>query len=139
MQLQRSDFSFFFPLRVRYAEVDLQGVVFNAHYLTYFDTAITEFLRSTGYSYKDLFTKYDLDFHLVKATVEYIRPVGFDEQIEIGVTVSKIGTSSATFALGVFEKNEEMCRAAGEIVWVCAKKGTHKSHPIPDNFKAIFE
>ena len=139
MQLSRSDFSFFFPLRVRYAEVDLQGVVFNAHYLTYFDTAITEFLRSTGYSYKALFTTRGLDFHLVKATVEYLRPVGFDEQIEIGVTVARIGTSSATFALGVFEKDEETCRAMGEIVWVCAKKGAHKSHPIPDDFKAIFE
>ena len=139
MQHKRSDFSFFFPLRVRYAEVDMQGVVFNAHYLTYFDTAITEFLRSTGYSYKDLFTRHDLDFHLVKATVEYLRPIGFDEDIDIGVAMGRIGTSSATFALGVFGKDDTTCRATGEIVWVCAKKGTHKSHPIPDGFKAIFE
>lgn len=138
MQIERSDFSFFFPLRVRYAEVDLQGVVFNAHYLTYFDTAITEFLRSTGYSYNALFTERGLDFHLIKATVEYLRPVGFDERIDIGVTVARIGTSSATFALGVFGKDDATCRATGEIVWVCAGKGTHKSHPIPDDFRAIF-
>ena len=139
MKRTRSDFSFFFPLRVRYAEVDMQGVVFNAHYLTYFDTAITEFLRSTGYSYKELFTTSDLDFHLVKATVEYLGPVNFDEQIEIGVTMARIGTSSATFALGVYGKGDDECRATGEIVWVCAKKGTHKSYPIPDDFKVIFE
>ena len=139
MQLKRSDFSFFFPLRVRYAEVDMQGVVFNAHYLTYYDTAITEYLKSTGYSYKDLFTNQDLDFHLIKATVEYLRPIGFDEEIEIGVTMARIGTSSATFALGIYGKDDTECRATGEVIWVCAKKGTHKSHPIPNDFRAIFE
>jgi acyl-CoA thioester hydrolase len=43
--MAKSDFKFFYPIRVRYAETDLQGIVFNAHYLTYFDTAIYEYLR----------------------------------------------------------------------------------------------
>ena len=137
--MQRSDFSFFHPLRVRYAEVDMQGVVFNAHYLTYYDTSITEFLKSTGYSYNDLFTNHDLDFHLIKATVEYLQPIGFDEEIDIGGRVARIGTSSATFSLAVFGKAQATCLATGEIIWVCAKKGTHKSHPIPDDFIALFK
>ena len=44
--MHREDFRFFFPFRVRYAEVDGQNVVFNAHYLTYFDTSITEYFRA---------------------------------------------------------------------------------------------
>ena len=137
--MQRETFSFFYTLRVRYAEVDGQGIVFNAHYLTYYDTAITEFFRHSGYSYIDLFTTKGLDFHLVKATVEFLKPVGFDEQIDIGVRIGRIGTSSVTFILGVFGKTDAACRATGEIIWVCAKPGTHKSHPLPDDFRKHFK
>lgn len=135
--MQRSPYAYFFPLRVRYAEVDLQGVVFNAHYLTYFDTAITEFMRSAGYDYKALFTSRGLDFHLVKATVEYLKPIGFDQEIEVGVAVDRVGNSSITFALSIFPKDQAICLARGEIIWVCAKIGTHKSHPLPDDFVAM--
>lgn len=137
--MQRDAFSYFFPLRVRYAEVDGQGVVFNAHYLTYFDTAITEFFRHCGYSYTDLFTAKGLDFHLVKATVEFLKPIGFDEMIDIGVRIGKIGTSSVTFELAVFGQDQKQCRATGQIIWVCAKPGTHKSHPLPEEFVELFK
>lgn len=137
--MQRDTFSYFYTLRVRYAEVDGQGVVFNAHYLTYFDTAITEFFRHKGYSYNDLFTAKGLDFHLVKATVEFLKPVGFDEVIEIGVRISKIGTSSVTFELAVFGHYETPCRATGKIIWVCTQPGTYKSHRLPEEFVMLFK
>ena len=47
--MSRSEFKFSFPFRVRYSEVDGQKIVFNAHYLTYFDTAITEYFRALPY------------------------------------------------------------------------------------------
>lgn len=137
--MNRNTFSFFYSLRVRYAEVDAQGVVFNAHYLTYCDTAITEFFRNAGHSYSDFFTSKGLDFHLVKATVEYLRPVAFDEMIDIGVAVARIGTSSVTFTLGFFGQDDSVCRATGEIIWVCAQPGTHKSHPLPAEFVTAFK
>ncbi len=136
--MKRDAFTYFYNLRVRYAEVDAQGIVFNAHYLTYFDTAITEFFRHKGYGYEDLFTSQGLDFHLVKATVEFLKPIGFDALIDIGVRISRIGTSSVTFALGIFGKEEPGCRATGEIIWVCSKPGTHKSHPLPQAFVDLF-
>jgi acyl-CoA thioester hydrolase len=129
--MQKDDFSFFYQLRVRYAEIDAQGVVFNAHYLTWFDTAITEYFRNTGFSYKDLFTEKGLDFHLIKATLEYLRPVGFDQVVDVGVSVERIGNSSVTFSLGVFVSGQQQCHCRGEIIWVCSKIGTHKSHPLP--------
>jgi len=135
--MQRNDFAFFYLFRVRYSEVDAQGVVFNAHYLTYFDTAITEFMRAAGYNYTDLFTSRGLDFHLVKATVEFLKPIGFDRLIEVGVRVGRIGRSSIAFILGIFEKDEDTCLARGEIIWVCSKVGTHKSHPLPEDFVAL--
>ena len=44
--MQQSDFRFSCPLRVRWAEADPQGIVFNGHYLTYADVGITEYFRA---------------------------------------------------------------------------------------------
>ena len=131
--MKRDQFKFFYDLRVRYAEVDSQGIVFNAHYLTYFDTTITEYMRHIHYDYQALVSSRGLDFHLVKSTVEYLKPVGFDEIIEIGVTVHKIGKSSLTWVLAIFKKGGTECLAKGEIVWVCSRVGTNKSHPLPED------
>lgn len=135
--MKRDQFRFFHDLRVRYAEVDSQGIVFNAHYLTYFDTAITEYMRNINYDYHTLVSRRGLDFHLVKSTVEYLKPIRFDEIIEIGVTAHKIGTSSLTWMLAIFKKGELECAASGEIVWVCSRVGTNKSHPLPEDFVAL--
>ncbi len=124
---------FFHELRVRYAEVDSQGIVFNAHYLTYFDVAVTEYVRNLEYDYHALVSKQGLDFHMVKSTVEYLRPIGFDDLIEIGVRAGRIGRSSLTWALRVFRKGYPECAAQGEIVWVCTRVGSGTSHPLPED------
>lgn len=128
---QRQDFGFFMPLRVRYSEIDAQGVVFNAHYLTWFDCALNEQLREIGFDYHAMVRELDLDFHLIKSTVEYLGPIHFDEIIEIGTRPARIGNSSLTWELGIFRQGEDQCLSRGEIIWVCAKVGTHKSHPLP--------
>ena len=132
--MKRDQFKFFQDLRVRYAEVDSQGIVFNAHYLTYFDTAITEYMRNINYDYHTLVSRRGLDFLLAKSTVEHLKPIGFDEIIEIGVTAYKIGKSSLTWVLAIFKKGSSECLAKGEIFWVCSKVGTGKSYPLPENF-----
>ncbi len=133
--MSRSDFTFFHPLRVRYAEIDGQGVVYNAHYLTYFDVAITEYLRWLDYDYPlggdpDAGT----DFHLVKALVEYRAPVVYDDEIEIGVRIGRLGTTSVTFILAIFPKGGVDLRSTGEIVWVNTDQKAHASAPLPARF-----
>lgn len=135
--MQRTDFTYFFELRVRYAEVDSQGIVFNAHYLTYFDTALTEYMRYLDYDYKALVAAQGLDFHLVKSTVEYRAPIGFDALLEIGVKAEKIGNTSLTWRLGIFEKGQDTLKALGEIIWVCSAIGQHKSHPLPEDLVGL--
>ena len=79
----RSEFPFAFPFRVRYSEIDGQSIVFNAHYLTYFDITITEFMRWLGYDYVGEVKETGQDFHTVKTLVEYKAPIYFDEEIEV--------------------------------------------------------
>ncbi len=133
--MKHLDFRFFFPFRVRYSEVDGQSVVFNAHYLTYYDTAITEFFRWLGYDYTADVKATGVDFHTVKSLVEYKAPIRFDEQIEVGVRVGAIGNSSLRFDLAIFEKDAGDLRATGEIVWVYTDQKTHKTVRVPDSMR----
>ena len=72
--MSKSQFNYFFSFRVRYSEVDAQGIVFNAHYLTYFDSAMTEYLRHIGHDYQKEVERSNEDFHTVKTLVEYTKP-----------------------------------------------------------------
>ena len=47
--MERSSFRYFYPLSVRYNEVDAQGIVFNAHYLTWYDMAVSAYIRAAGW------------------------------------------------------------------------------------------
>ena len=68
------------PLRVRYIECDMQGHVFNAHYLTWFDVAHTELLREAGFP--GSFEREAVDVVVAEAQVRYRSPARFDEELE---------------------------------------------------------
>src|SRR2546425_13131128 len=71
--MPRADFVCAPRLRVRWAEVDMQKIVFNGHYLTYIDTAIAEYWREIGLPYPHGYVeRYASDVFLRKATVEYL-------------------------------------------------------------------
>lgn len=135
MEMLRERYPYFHRLRVRYSEIDGQGIVFNAHYLTYFDVALTEFMRERDFDFVELVRTEQLDFHLVKSLVEYRLPIRMDQLIDIGVRAARVGNSSVTWHLGIFPADDATCLACGEIVWVCSKTGEHKSHPLPELFR----
>src|SRR6188768_4321155 len=134
--MSREQFWFFHPFRVRYSEIDGQGVVFNAHYLTYFDTTITEYFRALGYDQYADAKATGIDFHVVKSLIEYKAPVRFDWELDVGARVARIGNSSLVFEFGIFPKGGAQTLVTGEIVWVYTDQQTHRPVPIP---KAIRE
>jgi acyl-CoA thioester hydrolase len=87
---------FRYYLRVRYGECDAQKVVFNARYAEYVDLATTEFLRALGYG-EQLFSG-ELDFQLVKQTIEWKAPARFDQVLEVSVYTRSLGNTSFTLA-----------------------------------------
>ena len=105
--MARSEFKFAWPFRVRYSEVDGQRIVFNAHYLTYYDTAITEYFRALPYDYMSQVERTGEDYHTVRTLVEYQQPIEFDEDIEVLVRTSRLGRSSLTFLLEIHPKGAE--------------------------------
>jgi acyl-CoA thioester hydrolase len=116
-------------LRVRWAETDLQGIVFNGHYLTYFDVAITEYWRAIGKPYPAAFAGTGVDLFAVKSTVEYLAPARYDELIEVGCRAARLGRTSIAFELAIWRDGGRITR--GEVVYVCADPVARCAIPIP--------
>ena len=137
--MARSDFRFFWPTRVRYSEVDNQAIVFNAHYLTYFDTAVTEYIVAVGLDYEGEVKATNHDYHAVRAVVEWKAPIGKREDIEVFVRPGRIGRTSITFTFEIHPAGKEDLRTTGEVVWVYANQETHESTPLPESLLALIE
>ncbi|MBF96940.1 MAG: hypothetical protein CFH34_01555 [Alphaproteobacteria bacterium MarineAlpha9_Bin4] len=132
--MARKSYKFFYTLRARYAEVDAQGIVFNSHYLTYFDCAITEYFRKIKYNYIDEVKKNKKDFHVIKTCIEYKKPILFDQIIDVGVTVNKIGNSSITFDISLFSSNKDDLLAKGSIIQVYTDQIKKCATPLSKSF-----
>ncbi len=133
MTARREDFTLVHGLRVRWAEVDMQHVVFNGNYLTYFDVAIAEYWRAIGRGRERELAEIYMRLYTVKATVEYHAPARYDEAIEVGARVLRLGRSSMSFAFGVWRGADAL--TSGELVYVHADAATRKSVPIPQLLK----
>jgi acyl-CoA thioester hydrolase len=123
-------------LRPRYAEVDAQGVVFNAHWLTYFDEASTRFFEWMGYEPAIAFVR-DFDVMVVKAMLEWQGPAGFDDVVDIAVMPTRIGTSS--FDLTYRASVGDVSACTGVITYVSVTPGTHEPTPIPFTLRERLE
>ncbi len=129
----KSEFKFFHPLRVRWAEVDLQRVVFNGNYLLYFDVAFTEFWRATGLPDPLAQQKDGCELFVRKAEIEYLGSATFDDVVDIGVRCDTLGRSSMTIKLAIFRGDELLI--VGAMVYVYADTRAKKSIPIPENWR----
>lgn len=127
--MAREDFSFFHSLRVRWAEADMQGIVFNGHYLTYFDVAFTEYWRATGLPSVLLQTQEGQEMFARKATIEYLAPARFDDVLDIGVRCAGFGRTSARFMIEIHRGQEQL--VAGELVYVYADTRIRKGVAWP--------
>jgi len=133
--MAREQFVFCHRLRVRWAEVDRQGIVFNGNYFLYFDVAITEYWRAIGIDYPDGFVKaFATDMFAVKATAEYHGSATYEDELDVCCRVSRIGRSSMTFLFGIWRGAEPL--TSGELVYVNADLKTRKSAPWPDALKS---
>jgi acyl-CoA thioester hydrolase len=101
-----ADFRHRLPLRVRWAEVDRQGVVFNAHYLLYCDVCVTEYWRAVGLRYPEDFEPLVSDLYVRRATVDYRAAAVYDDELEVCGRIARIGGSSLQFAVDMYRRGE---------------------------------
>lgn len=128
--MTQQDFRFFHRLRVRWAEVDMQKIVFNAHYLMYFDTAVTDYWRALALPYEDAFDQLGGELYVKKSSVTYQASARYEDQLDVALKCSRIGTSSILFTGAIFRGGELLVTC--ELVYVFADPATQKSKPVPE-------
>ena len=122
------------PIVPRYAEIDQQAVVFNGHYLTWFDEAVTGFFDHLGASYPDLMAA-GLDMQLVHTEIDYAAPVRWRDVVRVEVTCEQVGTTSFTIGLSVLRRrdgSEELVAVRGRNVYVVVSTEDWTKRPVPD-------
>src|SRR5688572_20701246 len=127
--MKRQDFRFFHRLRVRWAEVDMQKIVFNAHYLMYFDTAIADYWRVLALPYEESMELLGGDLYVKKATIEFQASARMDDRLDIALKCARIGNSSMTFSGAIFRGDESLITC--ELIYVFADPVSQSSRPVP--------
>ena len=134
-QPTRQDFRFSSRLRVRWAEVDLQKIVFNAHYLMYFDTAISDYWRAMAIPYEDTMHQWGGDLYVKKASVEYFASARYEDQLDVMLKCVKVGNSSIVFHGSIFRADQLLVTC--ELIYVYANPATQTSQPVPAAFREL--
>ena len=122
----RDGFRLITPLRVRYAECDLQGIVFNAHYLAFADIGMTEYMRALVAADrprddKDMlgsFTRHFGGDNWVRhADVDYRASAKADDMLDIAVRITRFGRTSYTLLVHLLRGDELLNVAKLTYVW----------------------
>ena len=137
--MPRDDFRCVHRLRVRRAEVDMQKVVFNAHYLTYIDSAIAEYWREIELPYPDQYVeRYAADMFLRKANVDYLGSARYDDQLSVLCRVARLGGSSMAMQFEIWRDAPAPAThplVTAELIYVNVDVATMKPHPWPDDVR----
>ena len=135
--MKRQDFRFSHRMRVRWVEVDMQQIVFNGHYLMYFDTAVTDYWRNLAMPYAQTMHQLGGDLFVKKASVEYHASAEMDDYLDVCMRCDRIGNSSMTFAGAIFRGDELLITS--ELVYVYADPVAKKSQPIAAPLRDMLE
>jgi acyl-CoA thioester hydrolase len=132
----RNDYKRFQAISTRWLDNDIYGHVNNVVYYSWFDTAVNRLLVTAGL----------LDIHegkvigLVAETgCRYFAPTAFPDEIEAGVRVAHVGSSSVRYEIGLFKKNEDQAAAVGFFVHVYVDRDSKKAVPLTDGMRSFLE
>ena len=120
------------PLRVRYVECDMQGRVFNAHYLTWTDMAHTEALREHVGGYSELLER-GIDVVVAAAEIQFRTPARFDDDLVVAVTMEPPGTTSLRSRFTITRGEDVIAEAT--MIHVCVDATSFQKRGWPDWFR----
>jgi acyl-CoA thioester hydrolase len=136
----RHAYQLFRRIDTRWADNDAYGHVNNVVYYAWFDTAVNAHLIEQG----------ALDIHdgatiglVVETHCNYFLPVVFPEQVDIGIRVASMGSSSVRYELAVFTADGNgdfvVCAAKGHFIHVYVDQQTRRPVPLPLNLISVLE
>ena len=127
-----------YPMRVRFAECDPQGIVFNSRYLEYFDVAMTEIWREAIGPYEQATADAGVDLVVAEAGIRYRDSLRFDDVFDLRASVARIGTTSMTTAIAVVRDGEPSSPRASSATSSLGRDDGRPT-PIPAAVRTAFE
>ena len=124
-------------LKIRYSEVDRQNIVYNSHYLTYYDISLSEMLDSL-FDQEEYIKETNNEFHTVVAQLNFKNPARLNDEISIYTAIKKIGNSSITFTQEIYRDGSDELINEAEIIWVNTNQDEMKPTSIPEDLKNKF-
>lgn len=127
----RTAYAHFSRITTRWMDNDIYGHVNNVTYYSYFDTAVNRYLIEAGV----------LDIHVgptiglvIETHCNYFAPLAFPRQVEAGIRVAHIGSSSVRYEIGLFDEGQALSAASGHFVHVYVDRDTRRPAPLPAAF-----
>ncbi|HAF60907.1 MAG TPA: acyl-CoA thioesterase [Anaerolineaceae bacterium] len=132
-----SEFRFYYPVQVRYSDLDAQWHVNNARFLTFLEEARLHYLLDLGLWDGNSFL--DLGVIIADIHIAYLAPIKLDEEIKIGMRVARIGNKSMTIENEILGSHHDDLKARAEVIWVTYDFRTQQTIPVPDAWRKVIQ
>ena len=124
-------------VRVRYADTDAMGVVYYANYFVWFEVGRTEWLRDTGWTYREM--EHDgIILPVIEAQCAYHRPSRYDEEMEVRTDGRMLSAVRMEFSYQVVRRDDQQVTASGRTVHA-AIDSSGKPRRLPERIRQVFE
>ncbi|MDN4017969.1 acyl-CoA thioesterase [Zwartia panacis] len=130
--LLRRDFNYFETITLRWADNDSYGHINNAHYYSFFDTAVDGFLMH--HSMRTVLAG-EYQTLVVASECRYFRQVSSPGVIQVGVRIGRLGRSSIAYEVAVFNDESDEAAAQGQFVHVCVNRASQRPVAVPESFR----
>ena len=128
-----AEFRFYHPIEVRYGDLDSQGHVNNAKYLTYMEQARINYVKSLGLWPGGSFM--DVGIILADAQVTFLAPIQFGSPLQVGARITRLGNKSLTMEYRLEDRENSQQYATGSTVLVAYDYREGRSIPIPPGWR----
>ena len=132
----RDDYRWFMGIATRWADNDVYGHVNNTVYYEWFDTAVNRWLVEAGLL--DIESGDPIGL-VVETGCSFFAPLSFPSDVEVGISVERLGTSSVTYRIGVFGAGSSQPSAQGRFTHVYVGREDRRPKPMPNIWRAKLE
>ena len=132
----RDAYKAFRSISTRWMDNDVYGHVNNVVYYSYFDTAVNGYLmQATGTDIRKL----DAYGVVAETGCRFLRELRFPDDVEAGLRVTRLGTSSVVYEIALFQGENDAPAAVGRFVHVYVSGAERTVTPVPDVIRAALE
>ena len=130
--LGRDAYRHFTRIATRWADNDAYGHVNNTVFYEWFDSAVNQWLIEQGLI--DIAAGDPVGL-VVETGCRFFEPLAFPGDVEVGVAIERLGTSSVTYRIAVFACGTDKAAAQGHFTHVCVDRATRRPVPLPDTWR----